>query len=274
MSARRPRRSPSPCPRPAPCSQTVALGSADDSILVVGQLANQASALSRKRAAERVRRADPRRDRPVSRPERGGIAAPPARHQRPERSGRRPLRRRCAGSIPTSTPPRSTACACPRPKATCVRWRWTSFRSDIIESIEVKKSLTPDMDADTIGASIEIKTTSAFDRKKDLFTARIEGSYNDYADELTPKGSFDFATRVTDNFGIVRRHVLLPAASSRPTTSRRTAGTTTAARSMPRKSNTATMMWSASGSSRRWAPISRVGETHRALSQGRVEPVR
>src|SRR5690606_29827280 len=65
--------------------------------------------------------------------------------------------------------------------------------SDIIESIEVKKSLTPDMDADTIGASIEIKTTSAFDRKKDLYTAKIEGSYNDYFGEVTPKGSFDFA---------------------------------------------------------------------------------
>ena len=36
--------------------------------------------------------------------------------------------------------------------------------AELIESIQVKKSLTPDMDADTIGASIEINTTSAFDR--------------------------------------------------------------------------------------------------------------
>ena len=48
--------------------------------------------------------------------------------------------------------------------------------SDIIESIEVKKSLTPDMDADTIGASVEIETTSAFDRTKDLITVKLEGS--------------------------------------------------------------------------------------------------
>src|SRR5690606_11901920 len=40
--------------------------------------------------------------------------------------------------------------------------------AELIESIEIKKSLTPDMDADTIGASIEINTVSAFDRKKDL----------------------------------------------------------------------------------------------------------
>ena len=58
------------------------------------------------------------------------------------------------------------------------------------------------MDGDTIGASIEIETTSAFDRKKDLLSARIEGSYNDLAGELTPKGSVDFATRISDSFGV------------------------------------------------------------------------
>src|SRR5690606_28194347 len=52
------------------------------------------------------------------------------------------------------------------------------------------------------GASIEINTTSAFDRKKDLYSVKLEGSYNDYADALTPKGSVDFSTRVTDRFGI------------------------------------------------------------------------
>ncbi|MCA1199879.1 TonB-dependent receptor [Sphingomonas sp. R647] len=74
--------------------------------------------------------------------------------------------------------------------------------AELIESIEIKKSLTPDMDADTLGASIEINTVSAFDRKKDLFSVKLEGSYNNYADSLTPKGSFDFSTRITENFGI------------------------------------------------------------------------
>ena len=74
--------------------------------------------------------------------------------------------------------------------------------SDIIESIEVKKTLTPDMDADTIGASVEIETTSAFDRKTRLLTVKLEGSYNDYADEVSPKGSFDFSTRLGDNVGV------------------------------------------------------------------------
>src|SRR5690606_23211311 len=74
--------------------------------------------------------------------------------------------------------------------------------AELIESIEVKKTLTPDMDADTLGASIEINTTSAFDRKKDLLSVKLEGSYNDYANSLTPKASLDFSTRLTDNFGI------------------------------------------------------------------------
>ncbi len=74
--------------------------------------------------------------------------------------------------------------------------------SDIIESIEVKKSLTPDMDADTIGASIEINTVSAFDRRGNYVTARAEGSYNNYSEELGPKGSVDFAYRLAENFGV------------------------------------------------------------------------
>src|SRR3546814_3683014 len=68
--------------------------------------------------------------------------------------------------------------------------------SELIESIEIKKSLTPDMDADTIGASIEINTTSAFDRKKPFVSVTAEGSYNDLTEKLSPKGSVDFATRL------------------------------------------------------------------------------
>src|SRR3546814_1134595 len=72
--------------------------------------------------------------------------------------------------------------------------------SELIESIEIKKSLTPDMDADTIGASIEINTTSAFDRKKPFVSVTAEGSYNDLTEKLSPKGSVDFATRLGEDF--------------------------------------------------------------------------
>ncbi|MWV28845.1 TonB-dependent receptor [Aurantiacibacter rhizosphaerae] len=74
--------------------------------------------------------------------------------------------------------------------------------SDIIESIEVKKSLTPDMDGDTIGASIEINTVSAFDRRGNFVTISAEGSYNEYAEEVNPKASVNFAYRLADNLGV------------------------------------------------------------------------
>lgn len=74
--------------------------------------------------------------------------------------------------------------------------------SELIESIEIKKSLTPDMDADTIGGSVEINTTSAFDRKKDLFSISYEGSYNDLNGRTSPKGSIDFIKLLGDRVGL------------------------------------------------------------------------
>ncbi len=74
--------------------------------------------------------------------------------------------------------------------------------SELIESIEIKKSLTPDMDADTIGGSVEINTTSAFDRKKDLFSISYEGSYNDLNGKTSPKGSIDFIKLLGDRVGV------------------------------------------------------------------------
>lgn len=74
--------------------------------------------------------------------------------------------------------------------------------SDTIESIEVKKSFTPDMDGDFIGASIEINTTSAFDSKKNRYSASAEGSWNDYSGKVMPKGAIDFTQKLGDDFGI------------------------------------------------------------------------
>lgn len=74
--------------------------------------------------------------------------------------------------------------------------------AELVESIEIKKSLTPDMDGDTIGASIEINTTSAFDREKSFVSLSAEGGYNKLSDEWSPKFGASFATRITEDFGI------------------------------------------------------------------------
>ncbi len=74
--------------------------------------------------------------------------------------------------------------------------------NELIESIEIKKSLTPDMDGDTIGGSIDIQTTSAFDRKKGFIGLVAEGGYNQLADQWSPKFSGNFSQPITENFGI------------------------------------------------------------------------
>jgi len=74
--------------------------------------------------------------------------------------------------------------------------------SELIESIEIKKSLTPDMDADTIGGSLDIITTSAFDRKTGFVALSAEGSYNKLANAWSPKFGVDFSKRITDSLGV------------------------------------------------------------------------
>ena len=59
--------------------------------------------------------------------------------------------------------------------------------SDMIERLEVAKSLTPDMDADAIGGTINVKSLSAFDRKNLYFKLRGQGRRDALADELAVK---------------------------------------------------------------------------------------
>lgn len=181
----------------------VALGGDDvRQILVLGQRATQASALSRKREADGV----------------SDVLTRDAIGQFPDQNVAESLRRlpginvlndqgegRFVSVRGLDKELNSTSLngvRIPAPEGDTRAVALDVISSDIIESIEIKKSLTPDMDADTIGASIEIETTSAFDRKKSLLTAKLEGSYNDYADHLSPKGSIDFATRLGENVGI------------------------------------------------------------------------
>ncbi|MDA0978152.1 MAG: TonB-dependent receptor, partial [Proteobacteria bacterium] len=73
--------------------------------------------------------------------------------------------------------------------------------SELVESIEIIKMITPDMDADTIGAAIRINTTSALDADP-FVTVKAEQSYNDLNDEYSPKGSIDFAYPLSDNLAV------------------------------------------------------------------------
>lgn len=61
--------------------------------------------------------------------------------------------------------------------------------SDVLDGLEVHKTLTSDMDGDAIGGSINVKTLSAFSRKGPYLKTRVEGSYNELREEWSPKTS-------------------------------------------------------------------------------------
>lgn len=177
-------------------------GFGDNEILVIGQAANLSSALSRKRQNDTV----------------SDVLTRDAIGQFPDQNVAESLRRlpginvlndqgegrfvSIRGLSPSLNATSLNGVRLPSPENDIRAVALDVVSSDIIESIEVKKSLTPDMDADTIGASVEIETTSAFDRKRDLLTVKLEGSYNELADEVSPKGSVDFSARLGDNFGV------------------------------------------------------------------------
>ena len=62
--------------------------------------------------------------------------------------------------------------------------------SDVLDGLEVHKTLTPDMDGDAIGGSINVKTLSAFSRKGAYAKARVESQYSELSEEWNPKVSF------------------------------------------------------------------------------------
>ena len=177
-------------------------GGPGSDIVVIGQSANQASALSRQREADGV----------------SSVLTRDAIGQFPDQNVAESIRRlpgvnvlndqgegrfvSVRGLDPELNSSSLNGVRLPSPESDVRSVALDVISSDLIESIEIKKSLTPDMDADTIGASVEINTTSAFDRKKGLFAVKLEGSYNDYADSITPKGSIDFSTRIGENVGV------------------------------------------------------------------------
>jgi len=73
--------------------------------------------------------------------------------------------------------------------------------SDLLNGIEVQKSLTPDVDADSLGGVINLKTVSAFDRRDNFARAKLEGAYNSITEEVSPKGSLTLSDTWDDRFG-------------------------------------------------------------------------
>lgn len=74
--------------------------------------------------------------------------------------------------------------------------------SDLLDGIEIQKSLTPDVDADSLGGVINLKTISAFDRNGQFIRAKLEGQYNEITEKLSPKGTLTYSNTFNDTFGV------------------------------------------------------------------------
>ncbi|CAA0114806.1 Uncharacterised protein [BD1-7 clade bacterium] len=76
--------------------------------------------------------------------------------------------------------------------------------SDLLESVEVVKVVTPDMDGDSVGGAINVKSLSAFDRDGLYIRAHAEGSYNELREKVSPKAGFTISDVIGEeqNFGV------------------------------------------------------------------------
>ncbi|MFC2135796.1 TonB-dependent receptor, partial [Bacteroidota bacterium] len=77
--------------------------------------------------------------------------------------------------------------------------------SDQLSSIEVVKAITPDMDANAIGGSVNLVTKSALDYEKPVFNVTAGGGYADILGKGIYQGSVNYGTRFGEkkDFGIM-----------------------------------------------------------------------
>lgn len=79
--------------------------------------------------------------------------------------------------------------------------------SELIQSLSVVKTLTPDMDANSVGGTIEVESMSAFDHDGLFYSLSGEVSHDDNTSKQSPKLSGAFSNRFSlgdgiDNFGV------------------------------------------------------------------------
>jgi iron complex outermembrane recepter protein len=71
--------------------------------------------------------------------------------------------------------------------------------TDFIETIEVTKAMTPDVDADSIGGAVNLRTKSALDRKGRRINYQFGNGYNVSQKTFRPNGSFGYSDVILSN---------------------------------------------------------------------------
>jgi len=76
--------------------------------------------------------------------------------------------------------------------------------TELLDSIEVYKSLVPSQDLEGIGGRIEFKTKKATALEKTLLKFKFDNVYNDFVKEFdSPKYSLTYGEKFTNNFGLI-----------------------------------------------------------------------
>lgn len=73
--------------------------------------------------------------------------------------------------------------------------------AELVASIEVTKALTPDMDADAVGGTVNLVTKSSFDFDKRLLQTKLEIGYLNISEDFSYQGDFTYGQRITEDLG-------------------------------------------------------------------------
>ncbi|MSU48192.1 MAG: TonB-dependent receptor, partial [Opitutus sp.] len=104
------------------------------------------------------------------------------------------------------------------------RVNFDSIPTEILDGIELTKAVTPDMDADAIGGSINLKTKTAFSQEGRLLSVSAEGVYNDFSEKWGHKFGLSYGQRFAgEKWGFVlslsdsvKHHAALDSEASTP----------------------------------------------------------
>ncbi len=175
-----------------------------DTILVIGQAAGQAAALSQQHAADNlvsIVSADAIGQFPDQNVAESLQRLPGVSLERDQGEGRFVVVRGLDAALNTTS---INGMRVPGPEDDSRAVNLDVISSDLLETLEVVKTVTPDMDGDAVGGHIEIKSLTAFDRPGRSISGRVEASHNKRSDNTNPKLSGTFTDRfgANDDFGV------------------------------------------------------------------------
>ncbi len=73
-----------------------------------------------------------------------------------------------------------------------------SVPTDMISSIEVVKAITPNMDADSVGANVNLITKTSLEYNRRVLNGKLEAGYNDIRDSAQYSGSLSYGDVIRD----------------------------------------------------------------------------